>query len=172
MNLGISTRGRRDSAGHRGSAGAGARAGYCLAISLCVGISIYCALSALFGPAGLTAYRRLEERKAAMEANLVELGGRRESLSAELESLKSDADRAVREARSLGYLRKGETALILGERRERARPIDTGKVLPYAEPTALSDLSLKEISFGVCLALMALLLKPRDANSERARTQR
>jgi hypothetical protein len=54
-------------------------------------------------------------------------------------------------------LRKGETAVILGERVERVRPIDSGQVLPYAEPAALGDQALKEISLGAALAAMALL---------------
>lgn len=96
-----------------------------------------------------------------MEANLGELGTIRESLNTELESLKSDPDRAAREARSLGYLRKGETALVLGERVERPLKIDSGSVLPYAQPPALSDLAMKEISFGFGLAILALFLAPK-----------
>jgi hypothetical protein len=120
-------------------------------------MSLYCILSVLVGPAGISAYRRLETRKSAMGANLAELQATRERLSAELDSLKSDPDRAAREARGLGYLRKGETAVILGERVERVRPIDSGQVLPYAEPAALGDQALKEISLGAALAAMALL---------------
>lgn len=96
-----------------------------------------------------------------MGANLAELGLIRERLNAELESLKSDPDRAAREARSLGYLRKGETAVILGERVERIPPIDSGKILPYAEPSAIGDMALKEIALGAALAVMALLCSPR-----------
>jgi hypothetical protein len=124
-------------------------------------MALYCLLSALVGPAGVSAYRRLEARKAEMAVNLEELGRIRERLNAELDSLKSDPDRAAREARGLGYLRRGETAVILGERVERVRPIDAGKVLPYAEPAALDDRALKEISLGAALAALALLCAPR-----------
>lgn len=162
-------------AGARSASGAvrrgAARVGFRIALAAYAGMAVYCALSILFGPAGLVAYRRLEDRKAAMEANLQALGAKRESLNAELESLKSDPDRAAREARSLGYLRKGETALIVGERREAIRPIDIGAVLPFAEPAALGDLALKEISLGACLAAMALLLGQRGGGA-RGRAQR
>jgi cell division protein FtsB len=143
---------------------AASRLGYCIAISLYAGMSLYCVLSVLVGPVGLSAYSRLEARKAAMGANLVELGTIRERLNAELDSLKTDPDKAAREARGLGYLRKGETAVILGERVERVRPIDAGKVLPYAEPAALDDRALKEIAMGAALAAMALLCAPRRAS--------
>jgi cell division protein FtsB len=141
----------------------------CLALSAYAGLSIYCVLSFLVGPAGLTAYRRLEDRKTAMEANLASLGKIRDSLSAELESLKTDPDRAAREARSLGYLRKGETAILLGEKAERVRPINTGTVVPYAQPAAIGDSALKGISLGACLALMAILLAPKRQGGLRPR---
>jgi len=140
-----------------------------LAISLYLGLLVYCVLSILLGPAGIAAYQRLEERQSAMRANLDELAVLRGRLSADLESLKSDSDRAAREARALGYLRKGETAVILGERAERVDPIDTGRVLPYAEPSSIADAALKRIALGACLAAMALLFAPRGKPGRRLR---
>jgi cell division protein FtsB len=145
------------------------RVGYRLAISIYAGLVLYCFLSLLFGPAGLTAYHRLEAKKAAMETNLGKLATLHEGLNAELESLKSDPDRAAREARSLGYLRKGETAILLGGKVERLRPINTGMVISYAETPALGDLALKEISLGVFLAVMAFLSATRGSSSSRRR---
>ena len=49
-----------------------------------------------------------------METNLAELGTIRQGLNAELDSLKNDPDRAAREARSLGYLRKGRNGHRIG----------------------------------------------------------
>lgn len=106
-----------------------------------------------------------------MEANLAQLESIRGNLSAEVESLKSDPDRAAREARSLGYLREGETALILGEKKGRLGPIDTGAVLPYAEPASIGDSALKQISLGAALAMMAFLCAPRGS-SGRAESRR
>jgi cell division protein FtsB len=148
------------------------RLGYRIAVSLYAGIASYCILSVLAGPAGLGAYRRLEARKAAMAANLAQLGGIRENLGAELEALKSDPDRAAMEARSLGYLRKGETGVVLGEKTPRAEAIETGRVLGYAEPPALGDLALKEISLGASLAVLALLCAPKGASGTAASRRR
>jgi cell division protein FtsB len=134
-----------------------------LALSIYVGLAAYCVLSVLVGPAGLTAYRSLEQRKAAMEANVLDLGSIRESLNGELESLRSDPDRAAREARSLGYLRKGETAIVLGERTERVPALDHGKVLPYGQLAGMEDSSLKAIALGVGLAFLAFVSAPRKA---------
>jgi cell division protein FtsB len=169
MSLGTFDSSRSGASSERRGA---SRAAYGLALALCAGLASYCALSMLVGPAGLAAYHRLEGRKAAMEANLGELKAIGERLSAELESLKSDPDRAAREARSLGYLRKGEKALLLGERQDRARPIDVGSVLPDAVPAVLGDAALKEMSLGAGLAVLALLLAPRRLPPGRKRSYR
>jgi len=166
MSLETMARARNSSRSERRS---GLHAAPALALSLYAGFFLYCALSVLFGPAGLTAYRRLEERKSAMEANLAELGSIRQRLNTELESLKTDSDRAAREARSLGYLRKNETELVLGERSERVKPVDMGRILPFAEPIALGDLALKEIALGAALAVLALLFAPPRGSSRRRR---
>ncbi len=107
-----------------------------------------------------------------MEANLGKLGMIRENLNSELSSLKSDPDRAAREARGLGYLRSGETALVLGDSTVRARPIEVGSIVHYAEPAALGDLVLKEISLGAGIALLALLLAPLGSAGHRGRSAR
>jgi cell division protein FtsB len=151
----------RDSRGARAAGGAWTGTAFRLALAAYAGLAAYCLLSILVGPAGLGAYSRLEGRVAAMEANLVVLGGVREGLNAELESLKIDPDRAAREARSLGYLRKGEGALILAGRAEPRQRLESGAVLPFAQPVAVSDAVLKEISLGLFLAILALLLSPR-----------
>lgn len=135
------------------------------------GLFAYCAMSAFLGPAGLTAYRAAELRKAAMEDNLGKLASINERLSGELESLMSDPDRAAAEARSLGYLRKGETAVLLGKGKAEASGIEIGEVLPFADPPALGDETIKAISLGAAMAVLALLLAP-GALGRRARGYR
>jgi cell division protein FtsB len=132
-----------------------------IALSLYVAFALYCVLSIFFGQDGLIAYRKLEDRKAAMTANLLLLAAKRESLNTDLESLKSDPDRAALEARSLGYLRKGETEVILANRVEVVKSIDPGYVLPYAESAGMPDMALKEIAFGAFLAVLAFFCAPR-----------
>jgi hypothetical protein len=73
-----------------------------LAIAAYLGLASYCVLSIFAGSAGFCAYHALEEREKAMKANLLDLGSFREKLNVELESLRSDPDRAAREARGLG----------------------------------------------------------------------
>jgi hypothetical protein len=103
-----------------------------------------------------------------MEANLTRLEGIRFSLDAELDSLKNDPDRAAREARSLGYLKKGETILVLGDKRSESERPETGKALPYAQPAALSDDELKCLALGAALAVLAVMLAPPRGAARRA----
>ena len=131
-----------------------------LAVAAAAGFFSYCALSVLFGPAGMTAYAALEERKAAMKANLEELAAINERLAGEMESLMSDPERAAAEARSLCFLRKCETAVLLGGAKGGSPRIEIGNVLPFADPPALADEAIKAISLGVSLAVMAALLVP------------
>jgi cell division protein FtsB len=138
----------------------GALAARAIAAAVAVGFFAYCSLSALLGPSGLTAYKALEASKASMEANLERLSSINERLSGELESLISDPDRAAAEARSLGYLRKGETEVLVGGKKAGAPRIDIGEVLPYADPPALGDGVIKAISLGAAMTAMAALLAP------------
>lgn len=141
-------------------------------LSLYAGFAFYCIISILIGPVGLTSYKRLESKEKAMSENLAHLSSIHDGLSRELEGLKSDPDRAAREARSLGYLRKGETDVILGGRAEKkVAPIDTGVLLPLAEDSGIGDEVLKKVSLGFSLAILALLLSPR-ARAKRGRNYR
>lgn len=143
-----------------------------IALSFYAALVVYCLLSVFFGRDGLIAYRQLEDRKAAMAANLSLLSVKRESLNADLESLKSDPERAALEARSLGYLRKGETEVILANRVEVAKSFDPGTVLPYAEIVGISDLAVKQIALGAFLAALAFLCAPRKKNGGDRATKR
>lgn len=124
------------------------------------GFLAYCALSVLLGPAGMTAYAALEKRKASMEANLEALAEVNGRLSGELAALISDPDRTAADARSLGYLGKGETAVVMGGAKAEPSRIEIGDVLPFVDPPALEDSSIKAISLGVCIAVLAALLTP------------
>lgn len=135
-------------------------------------LAIYCLLSLLAGPAGLVAYSRLESRNGRMRSNLEELGKANGRLRVELESLRSDVDRAAREARSLGYLRPGERSLVLAGRSSRLAVLDAGKVLAYDPPPSWPDSALKEIAFGAFLAILAASLAPRGVPRGRSRGKR
>ena len=104
-----------------------------------------------------------------MERNLGELGDENERLRVELESLRLDADRAAREARSLGYLRPDESAIVVAGRSSPRPAIDSGSVLAFEPPASCPDSAIKEISFGAFLAALAVGLAPqRKRRDQRA----
>jgi cell division protein FtsB len=137
-----------------------------------IALAAYCLLSALVGPFGTAAYRRLEASGAAMRANLDSLGGANARLRVELESLRSDADRAVREARSLGYVRAGEGAIVVAGRKDQVRDYDAGTVLRFVSPASWPDSAIKEVAFGVFLAAFAAFLAPRRRSKRDQRNRR
>lgn len=131
-----------------------------LSSAIYAGLAAYCILSLAVGPAGILAYRELGERRGAMERRLEELGAANEGLRGELDSLRSDPDRADREARELGYLRPGETFLVIagGAGAGSGGLPAAGEPIAYVDPPACSDSALKELSLGLGLAVFVLAL--------------
>jgi len=126
--------------------------------ALFLGFAAYCALSVVAGPAGLIAYRELSTRRQAMQANLDSLGATNAALQAELEALRTDPDRTAREARDLGYLMPGETALVIqGDAGSmgKGRP-EAGSVVKAEISGPLADGIIKEIALLV--AIVALVV--------------
>ncbi len=141
-------------------------------LALAIALGVYCVLSVIAGPAGLFAYAGLEERRAEMSRNLTQLGRANEKLRAELDSLRSDADRAAREARGLGFLRKGEYEVIISGRDKARSAMEPGVVVPFDQPAALPDAAAKQIALGAGLAVLALSLAPRSRRRLSGRAQR
>jgi len=95
-----------------------------------------------------------------MEARLDELVAEHERLKGEIAALMSDPERAAAEARSLGYLKKGEIAVSGVTTIWRSAGISIGEIRSYTDPPALDDTSAKAIAIGFALALFAALLIP------------
>jgi cell division protein FtsB len=129
-----------------------------LFVSAYIALGLYCVLSVTAGPAGIIAYRALAARKAVMSDNLEALRGANAALQSELDSLRKDPDRAGREARALGYLSEGETAVIVsGDDPTRGqRRLETGGVVRAYSPEPLTDAAIKEISLLGGLAALIL----------------
>lgn len=136
--------------------------------SVVAGFFTYCALSFLVGPTGLVAYKALMAQKISMEARLDELVAEHERLKGEIAALMSDPERAATEARSLGYLKKGEIAVSGVTTIWRSTGISIEEIRSYTDPPALEDTISKAIAIGFALALFAALLIPVP-QKERAR---
>ncbi|MGO8694236.1 MAG: septum formation initiator family protein [Rectinemataceae bacterium] len=132
-----------------------------IVFAFCAALAAYCLLSALAGPAGAIAYRQLMERRAAMAENLGTLSLINTELRSRLDSLRSDADRAAREARALGYFRPGESEIVLAGGNSANAPLDVGTIVPMLPPRSLSESAIKAAAAFVGLALLALRLPRR-----------
>ena len=120
-----------------------------------VALAVYCLLAAIAGPAGALALKGLQARRDGMARNLGELEAANLRLRGELESLRTDPDRALREARSLGYLRPNETEIVLAGSGAPKQALDAGRVLPFGPSPSLPDDLIKELALGAFLAALA-----------------
>jgi hypothetical protein len=120
-------------------------------------IASYCLLSVIFGPAGGIAYRGLETNRGVMADNIESLRAKNEALRGELSAIRTDADRVEREARALGYLAAGETALIVpnGFIAPETKAFDPGKIVRKVDVVPLTDATIKAIA--LMLGMMSLI---------------
>lgn len=94
----------------------------------------------------------LERHVAKMRDNLAVLKNLNVELGSDLEALRSDPDRARREARALGYLARGEYEVVIVGARETARERpSTGTVIPYEVPPSLADEVLKVLALAAAM---------------------
>ena len=116
----------------------------------------------------------LGNRATEMRRNLGSLMDRNKALGADLESLRSDSDRAEREARSLGYLAVGQYEVVLaGWVDGRSSTLGAGTTLAYQRPSSLGDGEIKALSalatliaFLLC-RFRALALRPKRGREGR-----
>jgi len=126
-----------------------------------VAIATYSLISIVAGPGGLIAESRLAGHSARMRANLESLKAINRGLGSELEALRSDPDRARREARDLGYIGFDEIEVVIPGRGPAMEGAETpGGVLVFEAPTVIADGEIKALAllcaavfFGAGLAL-------------------
>jgi len=130
-----------------------------------LGLAVYSLLSVAFGPGGLVAAQSISSTIDAMRSNIASLGELNAELSADIASLQSDPDRIQLEARSLGWLAKGETEIVIsGYPAKTDRRLSAGKVLPLSKPVGLPDSAIKAASLSS--AFLGLILGLLRVGSE------
>jgi len=97
-----------------------------------------------------------------MEKNIQALAGIHTGLSEDFTALNEHWSAAALEARSLGFLAEGETAVRLSMGSStveaRAKPTSPGSIVYYEAPAAMSDAAVKELSGLAALAWMLACL--------------
>jgi cell division protein FtsB len=133
----------------------------------------YCCISIIAGQVGFLAYRDLRLRMTDIQARLDELEARNLELRTTAGALKNNADRIAREARDLGFARKGEKFIILSglasSSQQSDAQIHSMDMLPVGDSSGLPDLVVKELSamIGIAVIFASLVLnhKPKRKRS-------
>ena len=126
-------------------------------VAIWLALGCYSLLSMTMGPGGLFAWQSMGESVVAMQGNIEALKNRNRELSSDFASLRSDPDRARREARALGYLPEGEYEVVLtGAGRPSLQDEGPGTALSFDRPETVSDALIKAIAAGLGLLWLAL----------------
>jgi len=138
-----------------------------LIASCWIAVVSYCALSALVGPSGLASAMKVASATERMRRNASELSSLNARYSAEWESLRTESEAAVLEARSLGYLADDEVAVRLSVGTPDFVPPTAGERLSYQPQSVLSERRIKEIAalaglLTVVAGMAIRLAKPRQ----------
>jgi cell division protein FtsB len=137
-----------------------------------VAIAAYSILAILAGPGGLIAESLLADRSAQMSANLESLRVTNRSLGSDLEALRSDPDRARREARDLGYVAADEIEVVLPGREKTTQNGESpGSILAFVAPTVLSDMEVKVLALSIAALFLAASLAFRLRGGTKSRAK-
>ncbi|MEN6365081.1 MAG: septum formation initiator family protein [Rectinema sp.] len=140
-----------------------------LSVALFASIVAYCVVSLIAGRAGLLAERDLSLRMQEMRQRIGELESDNLALRTASESLKFDGDRIAREARDLGYIRKGEKIVVMsnlpGKKSDDLPKRSVNEVLTMGDSSGLPDSVVKTLALITGLAILGASLlmsvKPR-----------
>lgn len=135
-----------------------------------LGLLSYCLLAFTLGQGGLLASLSTRAQLERMRTNLALLRQKNLELRNEVAALQADPDRARREARSLGYLARGEYEIVVVGRERRPVSLESpGSALPAEAPPGYADAGLKAAGLLVGLASLALgLLRAGGEGAARA----
>jgi len=144
-----------------------------LIASCWIGIASYCALSALVGPSGLVSTMKIASATEGMRRNASELSSLNARYSAEWESLRTESEATVLEARSLGYLADNEVAVRLSVSAPESVPPSAGKRLSYEPVTALPEGRIKGLAAlaGLLTAVAGMALRSARPRQREILTQ-
>jgi cell division protein FtsB len=127
-------------------------------------------LTLFFGKTGVTSLDKLRIRNLALSSNLSDLGAKQVNLTAKLDSLRSDPESIVIEARALGLYRVGDKVVRFRNLQSLHTLPDAGQVL-HLLPLQRTDESLIRVfslASGIIFLLLSLIIwKVKDASVTR-----
>lgn len=127
-------------------------------------------MALFFGETGVTSLDRLSIRNRALSSNLDDLVNKQGDLTARLESLRSDPESIVIEARALGLYRRGDRVVQFRNLETRRTLPNAGRVLDLLPLPRTDENLLRVISLvaGIIVLLSSLIFwRVRDVAETR-----
>ena len=138
--------------------------------ALYVSFLTFSLLTLFFGETGVTSLDKLRIRNQSLSGNMADLEDKQSDLTARLDSLRSDPESIVVEARALGLYRK-EDKVVRFRNLNPIHPLpDAGQVLHLVrlQPADESLLRVFSLASGTVVLLLSLIMwKVRDAAQSR-----
>jgi cell division protein FtsB len=135
-----------------------------LLVAAFVGITAYLAMAFVYGPGGLVAYRRMQDYRRDLEANIVELAEIHERLSARIDALSTDPEAVRLQAHALGYIAEDERVIRIEGYERRRNSFAVGRVVRRKDVQDDPTPVFRGIALSAAVATYLLLsLGRRDA---------
>jgi len=124
-----------------------------LMLVFAAGFTVASLLVYFFGDSGLVAYRRLEDYRQQLAANVDKLQARKASLDSELANLRDDPERILVMARDIGLYEGGDEVVKLEGLARPATSNEIGDLLRLPRGKASRNVIFKVIGIAVSGAL-------------------
>ncbi len=113
----------------------------------------------MFGDSGLLAYRRLDDYRQRLGANVEKLQSRNSSLASDLADLRLDPDTSLVMARQIGLYRAGEEVVKIEGVQGRPLTYEVGDLIKLPKSKTSRNVIFKATGIGISgiLAVLALL---------------
>lgn len=126
-----------------------------------IGLATYCGLASVVGPTGILAYNDAHRALERMRTNLEQLASMNKSFADEWETLSTDYEATILEARSMGFIADDETVVRLAGASRKPNPASPGERLSYEPEPLCTEAFIKELSAVAALvaAVLGLFLR-------------
>lgn len=122
-----------------------------------------------FGDSGLVAYRRLDDYRQNLAANVEKLQARNSRLNEELSSLRDDAERSLVMAREIGLYRAGDEVVKLEGYDHPSGSYEVGDMLKLRKNKTSRNTAFKATGLGVSALLAAFAMLAGRASGRKRR---
>ncbi len=121
-----------------------------------------------FGDSGLLAYRRLDDYRQRLAANVEKLQSRNSRLTGDLADLRHDPETSLVMARQIGLYRAGDEVVKIDGIPGQTRPYEVGDLIRLPKSKASRNAIFKATGIGIsCVLAVLTFLASRTARRDR-----